>query len=193
MQDPDFTFGPRHRIVTRTRGFPWARAALTVAVGIALGIMLLFAAGIAHAETPLQATRPAQQAFEQFNDECRDKGVEASCDRRDQIGARLKAMGVCWNPHSATTAQAWVPCVTPKVQASGSLDSALARCNATATKADQITQLRDRMTPMHYVLEWGFPQQLVELIYSGRASSYNGAAYCYSLDNIERLRAQGLS
>ena len=46
----EFTFGPRHRIVTRSARFPWFRVAASVSVGVVLGFMLLTACGIAHAD-----------------------------------------------------------------------------------------------------------------------------------------------
>ena len=64
MQDPQFTFGPRHRLVTSTRGFSWVRAGLTVAVGVALGVMLLFACGLAHADTRSDSLQLCQRSGE---------------------------------------------------------------------------------------------------------------------------------
>lgn len=187
----EFTFGPRHRTVIRSARFPWVRVALTVATGMALGLMLLAALGIltpAHAGTlDGLTTRQMQDFAASANDRCRDNpNASDACSLRDGLLRALKAKNICWNAKAPTPETLWQPCaVKPQLL---TVDGELARCASVATKADQITQLRDRMTPRRYAIEWGYPAPLVDAIYSGKISSYRGADYCYSLENIEATR-----
>lgn len=192
----EFDFGPRHRVVTRTYRFPWVRLALSVALFVAFVVMLLAASGLlakAHADVKV-TTEQAKLWAQTANNVCRDypKATDA-CELREAILKDLKTKGICWNAKSATPATLWVPCPAAKAPMMVSLDQALGQCAADAQKADTVTRLRDTMVPKRLALDWGYPAPMVDAIYSGRAYSYRGAAYCYSLDNIERLRARGLS
>ena len=175
----DFDCGPRHRHVVRTYRFPWVRALLSIALGMALGVFLLLAScGVAFAGTQ---TDELKAAAERTNSACRDDPkATGACATRDGLLATLKAQGHCWNTKAATPAALWVPCVT--------VDNALAQCATKAASLDAITRFRDTGVPPRMVVEWGYPAQAVAAVYSGQASSYRGAAYCYTLRNIQDTR-----
>lgn len=136
MQDPDFSFGPRHRLVTSTRPFSWTRAVLTVIVGVTLGMMMLLACGVVHAET-----QKAQ--YERLNDDCRGKGIDVACDKRDALAKQMEASGVCYNPHSANEAQAWVRCTPPpRVENPGDLQ--MRACQVGGRIIGDIATMRDQ-------------------------------------------------
>lgn len=107
----EFTFGPRHRVVTRTRRLSFARAILTVLLSAALGVWLLLASmGVAHAGQPQEL----RAAAERLNSECRDNPrAVGACAARDGVLAQLRASGTCWNAKAATPAALWVPCARP--------------------------------------------------------------------------------
>lgn len=109
----DFTFGPRGRLATRSVRFPWVRILLSIATGLALGLMLLAAMGIltpAHAAT-LNQTQELKAAAERLNDTCRDDPKAAgACAARDGVLAQLKSAGQCWNSKAPTPETLWVRC-----------------------------------------------------------------------------------
>lgn len=177
----DFTCGPRHRQVIQTRRFPWVRALLSIGLGMALAVFLLLATfGVAHAGTQ---TDELKAAAERTNSACRDDPkATGACATRDGLLATLKAQGHCWNAKAATPAALWVPCPMATV------DNALAQCAANASKLDAITRFRDTGVAPDMVVQWGYAPAAVRAVYSGQTSSYRGAAYCYTLRNIQDTR-----
>jgi len=121
----EFTFGPRHRVVTRTRRMSFARAILTVLLCAALGVWITLASmGVAHADTSglrdgaSNQTYELRAAAERLNSECRDNPrAVAACAARDGVLAQLRTSGTCWNAKAATPAALWVRCAPVQVTA----------------------------------------------------------------------------
>lgn len=192
----EFDFGPRHRVVTKTAPqFFWLRVLVLLAAFLAAVVCLLAVTGLlapAHAGSLDDLKRSILTA----NRQCGSPATPAACGLRDSLLRELKTHGVCFNDRAGTEAGYWVPCDMPaaKPLLTTSLDAALSQCMRQAVKADQITAMRDRMIPAEILINSGqYPADMVRAIYSGRAYSYNGAAYCYSAENIMRLRALGAS
>lgn len=182
-----FTFAPRHRQAVQTRPFPLWRSVVFIIGMACLGVWLMLAGmGVAHAGQ----SQELRAAAERLNSECRDnpKAVGA-CAARDGLLAQLKAGGTCWNAKAATPAALWVRCDPDGFTARApALDRSLAQCAAQASKLDAITRFRDTAVPPRTVVEWGYSAADVRAVYSGQTSSYRGAAYCYTLRNIQDVR-----
>lgn len=199
---PQFTFGPRHRIVRQARRPSWLWPILTILTFAGWGVLLalMIGAGPAHAED-------YRAKVERLNSECRSyPDARAACAERDRMLADLKARGVCWNARSATPADLWISCVQRPVwqapatagqstaEKNALIERSLARCAQQGMIYDQVTEWRNKGAPLRIVLSWNlYPADIVQAIYSGRISSYGAQAACYSLENIEReRRAVGL-
>lgn len=113
---PQYSFGPRHRIVTKVDRLGWWRVLATVLTFVALTLMLGFAI---FGPTPAHAADdfPLRQRAEQLNSECRDaSAMQQSCVLRDKLLRILAERGQCWNPKAGTPGQLWAPCRPSDVQ-----------------------------------------------------------------------------
>lgn len=116
---PQYTFGPRHRLVTQAHKLPLWRIVMTILSGAGLGVLLalmVFGTTPAHAEGRVSLDdAQLRRAAESFNDRCRGGSgdaneTRAACTLRDRVLSVLAKRGQCWNAKAVTPAQLWKTC-----------------------------------------------------------------------------------